>query len=84
MNNDTYNISTSGRVFRIALSLGLVMVTISSAAPLDQLVYLPFISIYAGITGFIGADPVNALMNKISEKIAAKPGCASQSSWLTQ
>ena len=46
MNNDTYNnISTSGRIFRIALSVGLVMFVMNSAAPLGNLAYLPFVSI---------------------------------------
>ncbi len=85
MNNDIYNnISTSGRIFRIVLSVGLVMFVMNSAAPLGNLAYLPFVSIYAGITGFIGADPVNALASMISKKMAAKPSYARHGGMVTQ
>ena len=85
MKNDIYNnISTSGRIFRIALSVGLVMLVMNSAAPLGNLAYLPFVSIYAGITGFIGADPVNTLASMISKKMGAIPRYARHGGMATQ
>lgn len=58
------NINTINRVSRIVLSLGIVYAVLSMSGPLGALVYAPFISIYAGITGFIGWDPVNELISK--------------------
>ena len=68
------NISIYGRVIRIALSIGLVMAVMNMSAPLGAMVYLPFISIYAGITGFIGWDPVNAVVKQFQEQAMSKPG----------
>jgi hypothetical protein len=67
------NISNMNRVARIVLSLGLVFAVLNAAGPLGALVVAPFISIYAGITGFIGWDPVSALMSQAREASAAKP-----------
>ncbi len=61
------NISILNRVFRIALSLGLIFTILSMSGPLGAMLYAPFFSIYAGITAFIGWDPVNALMSKVQE-----------------
>jgi len=79
-----YNISISGRVFRIALSIGLILTVLNSGSPLGNMVYLPFAAIYAGITGFIGWDPVNKLASIVEEKIKSKTSNARQSNWLTQ
>jgi len=65
------NISTLNRIFRIVLSLGLIAVVLNGSGPLGAMVYLPFISIYAGITAFIGWDPVNALAKKPEKAITA-------------
>ncbi len=67
------NISSLNRVLRIVLSLGLVFTVLSMSGPLGALVSLPFVSIYAGITGFIGWDPVIALMSDVHQKLTAKP-----------
>jgi len=71
-NNTCKNISISGGIFRVTLSVGLILVVMNSNAPLNDAVYLAFVSIYAGITGFIGWDPVNAIMDRVSEKLIAK------------
>lgn len=67
------NISNLNRVLRTVLSLGLVFAVLSMSGPLGALVSLPFISIYAGITGFIGWDPVIALINDVHQKLTTKP-----------
>ncbi len=64
------NISISGRIFRIALSTGLIVAVLNSTGPLGAMVYLPFVSIYAGLTAFIGWDPVNAIANGIGPRLA--------------
>jgi hypothetical protein len=67
------NISNMNRAARVVLSLGLVFAVLNAAGPLGALAVLPFISIYAGITGFIGWDPVSAFMNQAFEAPEAKP-----------
>jgi hypothetical protein len=59
------NINIMNRVGRVVLSVGLVFAVMSVSGPLGTLVALPFVSIYAGITGFIGWDPVAALLGKV-------------------
>ena len=66
------NISTLNRIFRIALSLGLIVAVLNGSGPLGAMAYLPFISIYAGLTAFIGWDPVNALVSKLEKVLAIK------------
>jgi hypothetical protein len=61
------NINYVSRFLRVALSLGLVFAVLNAAGPLGALVYAPFVSIYAGITGFIGWDPLYALVSEILE-----------------
>jgi hypothetical protein len=71
------NITVADRLFRIAISLGLVLAVLSMSGPVGSLVYALFVSIYLGITAFIGWDPVNALLNPSpspQEKPAAKQG----------
>jgi len=78
------NISISGRVFRIALSTGLILTVLNSGAPLGAMVFLAFASIYAGITGFIGWKPINKLASVVEEKMQGKTSYARQGNWLTQ
>ena len=66
------NINTLNRTFRIALSLGLVVVALNMTGPLGDVAYALFVSIYAGITGFIGWDPVIAFLSKFSWKPVVK------------
>jgi hypothetical protein len=66
------NISNMNRAARIVLSLGLVFAVLNATGPLGALVALPFISIYAGITGFVGWDPVSALASQAREASEAK------------
>jgi hypothetical protein len=66
------NITTINRVSRVALSIALVMAVVNMTGPLGVLTVMPFISIYAGITGFIGWDPIAALLNQIEVKAADK------------
>jgi hypothetical protein len=49
------------------------------SGPLGVLTIMPFISIYAGITGFIGWDPVTALLGQLEARHAAKPAPVIQS-----
>ena len=58
------NINTVNRIARLALSLGLIFIVLSLGGPLGALAYLPFVSIYTGITAFIGWDPAIALMGR--------------------
>jgi hypothetical protein len=62
------NIGIVNRVLRMALSLGLVFTILSMSGPLGALVYLPFVSIYAGLTAFIGWDPVHALLGQVPQQ----------------
>jgi len=66
------NITILNRTFRIALSLGLIFVTLNMSGPLGTVVYALFISIYAGITASIGWDPLIALMGSIDKKSSLK------------
>jgi hypothetical protein len=66
------NISTLNKIFRIVLILGLIAVVLNGSGPLGAMVYLPFISIYAGITAFIGWDPVHAVAKKLEKTITIK------------
>ena len=59
------NINTVNRIARLALSLGLIFIVLSLSGPLGALAYLPYVSIYTGITAFIGWDPAIALMNRV-------------------
>jgi hypothetical protein len=64
------NITTINRVSRVALSVALVLAVVNLSGPLGVLTIMPFISIYAGITGFIGWDPISALLNQVEVKAA--------------
>jgi hypothetical protein len=68
------NINTLNRAARIALSLGIVVTVLGMSGPVGNLVYAIFVSIYAGLTGFIGWDPAMALMDKMHKKSADKVG----------
>jgi len=70
------NINILDRTLRIVLSLGIVLVMLNMSGPLGIAAYAVFVSIYAGITGFIGWDPVISLMSKTDKKVSATHGHA--------
>lgn len=63
MNNETlYNISNSERVARVVLGVGVILdVVFHASGPLGWVAILPILSIYPGLTGFIGYDPIYAM-----------------------
>ncbi len=67
------NISTSDRLFRLVVSLGLILSVVSGTGPIGAMAYLPIIALYPGLTASTGWDPVIALSKQLREKSAAKP-----------
>jgi hypothetical protein len=67
------NITVIDRAFRIAISLGVVLAVLNMSGPLGSMVYALFVSIYLGITAFIGWDPIAALMGRVSKGVSARP-----------
>jgi hypothetical protein len=66
------NINTINRVLRVVLSLGIVVVVLGMTGPVGNLAYAFLVSIYAGLTGFIGWDPAIALMDRLHKKVTDK------------
>jgi len=66
------NLSTLNRVLRVALSIGIVVTVLLMSGPVGNLAYAILVSIYAGLTGFLGWDPAIALMDKAHEKASEK------------
>ncbi len=63
------NISLLNRAFRLLVTFAIVFSVLSVDGPIHNLVYALFISIFTGLTAFIGWCPAVALMDRLHKHL---------------
>ncbi len=71
-NTEAKNISTGERVIRMAVTAGLIGTVLTHSGDLGYLTLLPLMSVYTGLTAFIGWDPVVAAAQTLKQSSAAQ------------